>query len=107
MFSERLKQLRTEYNLTLEDVGNKLSVHRSTISSYESGTRTPDIKMLQKLSDLFGVSTDYLLGKSDEREVTYSIASYSGIKEAMKDMSEDDINEVKRFIEFIKSKHTK
>ncbi len=105
MFSERLKKLRNEYDLTLEEVSKKVGVHLSTIGSYENGTRTPDINMLQKLSNLFDVSTDYLLGKSNERADNYAVASYLGIKDSMKDMSEDDINEVKRFIQYVKSRN--
>ncbi len=107
MFSDRLKQLRNEYDLTLEEVSKKVGVHLSTIGSYENGTRTPDINMLQKLSALFDVTTDYLLGKSNERNENYAVASYSGIRDAMKDLSEEDINEVKRFIDFVKSRDKK
>ena len=41
-----------------------LSVSRSTITSYETGQRNPDIYILMKIADIFDVSVDYLLGRT-------------------------------------------
>ena len=62
---EKLKELRTASRKTQEELGKYLKVGRNTISRYESGEREPDLKTAQKIADYFGVSTDYLLGKSD------------------------------------------
>lgn len=67
MFGERLRTLRKEKNLTMKDLGKKFSVAESTISGYEIGNRKPDMQMLQQIADFFDVSTDYLLGRTDER----------------------------------------
>lgn len=63
----RLKQLREENNLSQLDLANKLNMSQQAISAYEKGAREPDIDTIKKISDLFNVSTDYLLGKSDIR----------------------------------------
>jgi transcriptional regulator with XRE-family HTH domain len=62
---ERLKQLRGEKGLTQQEVSDAVGVARETYARYESGARTPDIDMLSRLADLFGVTTDYLLGRTD------------------------------------------
>lgn len=61
----RLKLLRTENGESLEKIAKYLNVTIQTISNYENEKRdmTPDT--ILKLADYFGVSTDYLLGKSD------------------------------------------
>lgn len=50
MFKDKLKQLRTEHNLTQADVANALGVSSATIGNYEQGTREPrNHEMWQKL----------------------------------------------------------
>jgi len=66
-FSQRLKMLRQEAGLTQKELAEKLGVSRGTIGMYEIGQRDPDTETLRKLSDIFGVSIDYLLGKTDFR----------------------------------------
>jgi len=66
-FPQRLKMLREEAGLTQKQLAEKLGVSRGTIGMYEIGQRDPDTETLQKLSDIFRVSVDYLLGKTDVR----------------------------------------
>ena len=65
MFSERLKEVRTERGYTLKALGAKVSLAESTMSLYESGNREPGFAILCKLSVILGVTTDYLLGRAD------------------------------------------
>ena len=65
IFSERLKQLRTEMNWNQDVVAKSLGISRASLINYESGIRIPDIELLYKIADVFQVSTDYLLGKSN------------------------------------------
>lgn len=66
-FSERLKHLRKEKNITLEELAENINTTKSTLSRYENGKREPKMYFVERLSDYFDVSTDYLLGKTDER----------------------------------------
>lgn len=66
MFGDRLKQLRKQKKLRQEDIANKLGIARTTYAMYEQNSREPDFETLQKLADLFGVSTDYLLGRIND-----------------------------------------
>lgn len=61
MFSEKLRCLRKERSLSQEEVAEKLNISRQTISKYEVGAATPDIKKLTEITKLFDVSFDYLL----------------------------------------------
>ncbi|WLR54318.1 helix-turn-helix transcriptional regulator [Mesobacillus subterraneus] len=69
-FPERLRKLRKDNRLTQEELGSKINVTKVSISGYENGNRTPDTDTLQKIADLFDVSTDYLLGRSDTTNVS-------------------------------------
>ncbi len=73
MLGERLKKLRRDKKLTQEQLGKKVNVTKVSISGYENGNRTPDTETLQNLADFFGVSTDYLLGRSDNQKPIQSV----------------------------------
>lgn len=60
-FEEKLTVLRKKNGLSQEDLADQLGVSRQAISRWELGSTMPDAPNLLKLSDLFGVSIDYLL----------------------------------------------
>lgn len=64
-FGERLKNLRLESNMTQEDLSNKLNVSRAAVGRYENNERFPDKTILKKIADIFDVSTDYLLERTN------------------------------------------
>lgn len=59
--------LRKEFNLTQKDLSDYLNLSTGTISNYENGVHYPDLITLDKLADLFQVTTDYLLGRTNFR----------------------------------------
>lgn len=61
-FSESLKQLRQQKGLRQEDVAKMLGVERPTVANWERGTKQPGLETLVRLSQLFGVSLDELVG---------------------------------------------
>ena len=69
IFAERIKELRLEHGLTQEAVGEIIGVKRYAVYSYEKGRACPEMKGLVALADYFGVSMDYLAGRTDKREV--------------------------------------
>ena len=66
---EKLKSLRIEKNLTQKQVADRIGLAISAVSSYESGTRYPSYDVLVKLARIFHVSTDYLLGITNTRNI--------------------------------------
>ena len=60
-FSEHIKQLRTEHNLTQEEAAQKLHVTRQTISNWENDNNYPDLDTLTAISKLYDISVDELL----------------------------------------------
>lgn len=65
IFSIRLKELRQEKHLTLKEVSSLIGIPLTTYANYEQGTREPSIDMLKILCDVFDVSSDYLIGRTD------------------------------------------
>ena len=72
-FKERLVKLRKELNLTQEEFAQRIGYTRTAISAWEIGRNEPSNADTVKIADFFGVSTDYLLGKSDSRNNTSNI----------------------------------
>lgn len=65
-FTDRLQALKVERNLLQKDIAQAAEISLRTYQRYESGERLPDTNVLSKLADYFNVSTDYLLGRSDD-----------------------------------------
>ena len=63
MFAKRLKELRKGKKISQIRLAEMLGVSQATITFWETGKRDPDVSMLMKIADIFGVSTDYLLGR--------------------------------------------
>lgn len=94
-FGERLKQLRTDNKMTQGQVASRVGVAVSAISSYESGVRLPSYNVLIKLSRLFHVTIDYLLGTEKKDLIDIS------------DLSADDKAVVKATVAALRSKYQK
>jgi transcriptional regulator with XRE-family HTH domain len=68
VFATKLKELRIGDNLTQADLADKLNLKPSIIGMYENDKRMPEIKTLKLISEIFNVSTDYLLDKTNIKE---------------------------------------
>lgn len=115
-FTERLRELRVQSNYSQQDLADKIGVTKQTISQYERGVRKPDMDTLTALCDIFNVSSDYLMGKSD---VTVRLLNSDDLKrlnlsyQKQSDMAahfdgeeftEDEWEEIEKFKMFVKSK---
>lgn len=69
VFRERLKILRKEKGYTQKEIAERLGVTRPRYVNWELGVSRPRCKMLLKIARIFNVSTDYLLGVRDSREI--------------------------------------
>ena len=71
-FGERLKKLRTNRHMTQEELGSIFNppLSQSTIGTYENGKRQPTLENLVAVSKFFSVTTDWLLGLTDEIATT-------------------------------------
>lgn len=67
-FGERLSELRKEIGYSRVDFAEKIGVPQTTLRNYELGVREPGHEFVVAMAKEFSVSTDYLLGLSDERQ---------------------------------------
>ncbi len=115
-FGNVLKELRNEKHLTGEELGKKLNVTKVAISNWENGNRTPDTDMLKKIANYFEVSLDYLLGRTDERnlnkekpKLSESITTISAhrINGDIDNLPDEAVEKINDYIEMIKLKYNK
>lgn len=71
-FPKRLKELREKRGLSQEGLAQNLNIPRSSITQYETGQndRLPRQQRLNEIADFFGVSVDYLIGRTDTDVLT-------------------------------------
>lgn len=65
MIGNSLRILRKQHNETQTQMAERLGVTQRTIANWEAGSRNPDLEMLKKISTIYEVTTDYLLGLTD------------------------------------------
>ena len=63
---KRIRELREDHDWTQTQVGEKVGLPQRTYAYYESGQRMIPPQILCALADLYGVSVDYLLGRTDD-----------------------------------------
>ncbi|WP_282154843.1 helix-turn-helix domain-containing protein [Cytobacillus gottheilii] len=97
---KKLKYLREKKNWSQLQVAKKLDIDNSVLSKIESGKRGVEVPLLEKFADLFEVSTDYILG----RNATTSEEQGSLFFFDMEGLSDEEIEDIKRHIEYVKWK---
>lgn len=100
-FGEIIKKLRIEKDWTQEYVAKKLNISVGALSRYETGMYEPkSLDLVKDFAELFSVSTDYLLGKTDIRNIEEDF-KFAYHKET-EGLSEDEIKEALEFYKKIK-----
>lgn len=103
----RIKELRKELNLKQEQLGKMLNVQRAVISKYETGRVSLNAETLHKLCDVFKVSSDYIIGRTNQRKLDDEKSSspqITSIAKSCADLNEEDFKKVLEYIDFLKIK---
>ena len=93
MVSDRIKFLREQKNYTQTDLAKKLGITRSSVNAWELGISVPSTQYIVDLSNIFSVSTDYLLGVQKTSSIDIS------------GLTQGDIEMIYSLTEYLKSKN--
>lgn len=66
---ERIRNLREDADMTQTQIGNMLNISQRAYAHYESGSRDIPVEILVEIADIFNVSTDYLLNRTDNKTI--------------------------------------
>lgn len=94
-FGNKLKKLRLQNHMTQQQLASLMGVTKSVVSYYELQERIPSPEILIKLSTIFHVSTDYLLGISSDNSINIS------------GLNDDDIAVLSAMINLLRDKNSK
>lgn len=88
---KKIRELRIKRGLQQTELAEMLGVSKSVVSSYENAVHLPPYDILVRLSNIFGVSCDYLLDNEN-----YSSISVSGLTETQIQAVESIVNELRQ-----------
>lgn len=96
IFKNRIKKLRKEQNLTLDDLSEELDIRLDLLNMYEKGNTHPQLGLIKEIANYFNVSFNYLIFQSDVRD--YPVKSMSDIIKVLdllqkETISVDDISD--------------
>lgn len=100
--AQRIRESREYLGLSQADVAGVLGIARPAVTRIESGDRNVESAELDQLARLFGCSADYLLGHVDEKQTKAT----AFLARTFRGLSEDDMNEVAKFAEFLRTSAT-
>lgn len=103
----RIINLREAKNWTQIELGRKLNLDKSTMNKIENGTRKVSTNELEKIADIFNVSTDYLLGRENKEYELPESKNQTVAKHMGDSVSEDEIEDILDYIEFVKQRREK
>ena len=116
-FSRTLAALRRERGLTQAELAARLGISKSAVSMYERGNREPELSLLEKMADFFGVSVSALLGR-EAAELVNGDAELTAYLEELRDRPElrmlfsltknatkEDVEAAVKIIEALRSRH--
>lgn len=92
MIGERIKQLRISRNMTQASVAKKLGITRAGVNAWEMGISTPSTQYIIKLSLLFDISSDYILGLQQTSTINVS------------ELSEQEVIAVQEIVDCLRNK---
>lgn len=106
---DKIKQLLKEQGKSQKDLTDYLGLKKSSFTSWNSGLNTSYKKYIDKIAEFLDVTTDYLLGQSDERKPINHDVTDDDIKFALfggdGEITDEMYNDVKNFARFIKEKY--
>ncbi len=93
-FGMALSELRHSRDLSQRTLANDLNISQALLSHYENGTREPGLPFVCRVCDYFGVSADYMLGRSFDEHA--GINATGGIAELTRALNEIDDNALRK-----------
>lgn len=96
---EKIKYLCKKKKITIAELERKTAISNGQIRKWDNSS--PGIDKVKLVADYFDVSTDYLLGRTDNEEIQTIAAHHDG-----DDWTDEELEEIERFKEFIRIKRS-
>ncbi len=90
-FGDILAELRHEKGLNQRELAAELRISQALLSHYEKGTREPGLPFVGRVCDYFGVTADFVLGRSERVDVPVFSGATAELNRALMDFGEGDV----------------
>ena len=87
-FPETLSALRRERNISQRCAAAELGISQALLSHYENGAREPGLAFVCRACDYYGVSADYLLGRTDDRAENSAMGALRALSEELRALAD-------------------
>lgn len=105
IFSWRLRNARVARGLSQSDLAGRAGLQASAVSHFETGTRKPSFDNLKRLADSLRVTTDYLLGRSEQMDA--SVATVDALFRNYADLTAEQQEMTEIFVQMLAQKAKK
>lgn len=107
---KKIKEARNEKKMTQKQLAEELTLRgrktsNTAIANWESGLNSPDVDTVQLMCQIFEKDGNYFFDTNNSKDNDFRYANYNGIN--TEGLNEDEIEEINRFVEFIKNKKKK
>lgn len=103
---EKIKELRLNSGISQKKLADAIGVAQSSINYWEKGQRTPSASAAQKLADYFNITLDELYDIDNTEDIPKTINTLAAHFDG-NEFTAEELEEIKKFAEFVKSKRTK
>ena len=100
-FSTRIKELRGKAGLSMDQMAKRLGVTKSRINMWENNGTVPRMNVLIELSKFFNVTTDYLLGNDEARNLSLENSRLNSLQRNLGKLSEADLEKAEGMLKAV------
>ena len=100
-FSTRVKELREKAGLSMDQMAKQLGVTKSRINMWENNGTVPRMNMLVELAKFFSVTTDYLLGNDEAKNLSLENSRLSSLQRNLGKLSEADLEKAEGMLKAV------
>ncbi len=100
-FSTRVKELREKASLSMDQLASHLGVTKSRVNMWENNGTVPRMNVLVDLAKFFNVSTDYLLGNDDTRNVSVDNTKLSSLQRNLGKLNEAELEKAEGMLKAV------
>ena len=101
IFGTRVKELREKAELSMEELAKKLGVTKSRVNMWENNGTVPRMNILIELAKYFNVTTDYLLGNDDDKEIDTENTKLSSLQRNLRKLNEEDLEKAEKMLKAV------
>lgn len=96
---DNLKRLRAEHGLSQKEMAEKLDLNARTYASYERAEREPSTAIILKICQLFGISSDELLGNCKDEKSTPIVNDRSAVIDRINSLSDSQFDKLEGYLD--------